>query len=215
MRRFHGIVLAASAALMIASSHAADAQLKVAASGPRKVTLSNNVGKNQFLWTSDAPLEKIKGTAEDVSGSFTVDPKNIAGLRGTISAAASSMKTGNTTRDGHLQSAAWLDVARFSQITFEVASVSNVKVNGNTATALASGTFKMHGVSKQMSIPFKITWLDESAKTRQRAPGDLVMVTADFTLALKDFNVAGTKDVIGNKVGETIAITAQLFGSTK
>jgi hypothetical protein len=73
----------------------------------------------------------------------------------------------------------------------------------------------MHGVTKQMSIPFTITWLDESAATQKRAPGDLVMVEASFSVALKDFRVAGSQGLIGSKVGETIAITAKLFGSTK
>ena len=213
MNRMHA--LAAVAALALAVAAPATAQLAVRSTGSKTVTLTDRVGKNQFTWTSDAPLEKIKGTAEGVSGSFTIDPKNVAGLRGTISAQVATMKTGSGTRDEHLRGAQWLDAARHPQISFTITSVSNVKVTGNKATATATGTFSMHGVTKQMSIPFTITWLDESAATQKRAPGDLVMVEASFSVALKDFRVAGSQGLIGSKVGETIAITAKLFGSTK
>lgn len=213
MNRMHA--LAAVAALALAVAAPATAQLAVRSTGSKTVTLTDRVGKNQFTWTSDAPLEKIKGTAEGVSGSFTIDPKNVAGLRGTISAQVATMKTGSGTRDEHLRGAQWLDAARHPQISFTITSVSNVKVTGNKATATATGTFSMHGVTKQMSIPFTITWLDESATTQKRAPGDLVMVEASFSVALKDFRVAGSQGLIGSKVGETIAITAKLFGSTK
>lgn len=58
-----------------------------------------------------------------------------------------------------------------------------------------------------------MTYLPESEKTRERAPGDLVMISADFNISLKDFKIAGQEGTIGSKVGETIKITAQLFGN--
>lgn len=184
------------------------------ASAQKTVTISDRVGKNQFTWTSDAPLEKIKGTAEGVSGKLTLDPANIGSIRGTISAQVSTMKSGNGTRDGHLKSAQWLDAAKYPTMSFTIASVSNAKTTGNVTTGTATGQFTMHGVSKTISVPFKLTYLAESAKTRERAPGDLVMISADFNVKLADFNVAGGKGAIGSKVGEQIAVSAQLFGST-
>jgi polyisoprenoid-binding protein YceI len=209
-------VLAAAAALVLAAAAApASAQLAVSAAGAKKVTLSDRVGKNQFTWNSDAPMEKIKGTAEGVSGSFTIDPKNLSSMRGTISASVATMKSGNATRDEHLKSGQWLDAAKHPQITFTISSVSGIRVTGNKASGTATGTFSMHGVSKQMSIPFTVTYLDESAATKKKAPGDLVMVDATFNVSLKDFKVAGAQGLVGSKVGETIAVNAKLFGSTK
>lgn len=208
-------ILVMTGLMALAVTAAAQAQpLKVAASGSRTVTLSDRVGRNQFTWESDAPLEKIKGTAEGIAGSLSIDPRNLASLTGTITAKVSTMKSGNATRDGHLRGNQWLDAAKYPQISFTIASVSNVRVTGNRATATATGTFTMHGVSKRMSIPFELTWLDASAATARRAPGDLVMVKADFVVSLKDFNVAGAKGIVGSKVGETIKVRAQLFGTT-
>jgi polyisoprenoid-binding protein YceI len=200
--------------MAVVANVAVEAQpLKVAAKGTKTITLSDRVGKNQFTWSSDAPLEKIKGTAEGVTGSLTVDPQNLATLRGTISAQVSTMKSGNATRDGHLKGDQWLNAAQYPQITFTVASVSGVTVTGNKARGTATGTFTMHGVSKQISIPFSLTWLSASAATKKRAPGDLVMFEADFKLALKDYKVIGAKGLVGSKVGETIAVKAKLFGA--
>jgi polyisoprenoid-binding protein YceI len=213
MTRTH--VLTAAAILFAAASVPLSAQLAVSANGSKKVTLSDRVGHNQLTWSSDAPMEKIQGTAEGVTGSFTIDPRNLASIRGTISASVATMKSGNETRDGHMKGPQWLDATSHPQITFTISGVSGVKVNGNKATGIATGTFSLHGVSKQMSIPFSVIYLDESAATQKRAPGDLVMVEATFDVSLKDFKVAGTNGVVGSKVGETIAITAKLFGSTK
>lgn len=197
--------------MFIASS--ANAQLTVA-TGQKTVTINDKVGKNQFQWVSEAPLENIKGSSEGVAGSFTFDPKNIAGLTGTITTQVKTMKTGNDTRDGHLQNASWLDAAKYPVITFKIKSVKNVKATGADATGVAEGEFSMHGVTKTMAIPFKLKYIPANAKTKERATGDLVMITANFDIALKDYNVTGASGVVGSKVGESIKIEAKLFGNT-
>ncbi|MEO5930861.1 MAG: YceI family protein [Candidatus Kapaibacterium sp.] len=188
--------------------------LTVTASGVKTVKLSDRVSKNQFVWVSNAPLENMKGTAEGVSGTLTLDPKNLSTLHGTVGAMVNTMKSGNAMRDAHIQSPQWLDGAKYPSISFTIGSVSGIKVAGNSATGVATGKFTMHGVTKSLSVPFKITYLDESAETRKRAPGDLVMITATFGVALADYNVSGARGTIGSKVGEKIQVTAQLFGST-
>ncbi|HVZ40510.1 MAG TPA: YceI family protein [Candidatus Kapabacteria bacterium] len=215
MKITHVVTIAATAAALLVTSASVQAQgLAVAASGQKTVKLSDKVSKNQFNWLSSAPGETINGTAEGIAGSFTFDPKKPASLRGTVSCQVATMKTGNETRDGHLKSSTWLDAAQYPTISFTITSVSDVKVNRNQMTGKAVGTFTMHGVTKPMTIPFSLQYIDASAQTRERAPGDLVMVTADFTVSLKDFNVAGRQGLIGSKVGETIKISAKLFGST-
>ncbi len=200
--------------LGMAGIGAAHAQrLAVASGGEKLLTLNDRVNKNQFIWTSDAPLENIRGTSEGVAGTLTIDPQNLSNIRGTITTQVQTMKTGNDTRDRHLRSPEWLDASRYPLISFTIASVNNVKTSGNTATGIATGNFTMHGVTKQISVPFRMTYIAENASTRLRAPGDLVMIAADFNISLKDFNVAGTQGEIGSRVGQTIKITAKLFGN--
>ena len=211
MKRLSLIALALGLAF---TATTASAQLNVG-NGQKTVNLTDKIQKNQFTWVSEAPLENIKGSSEGVTGTFTIDPKNLAGIRGTITTQVKTMKTGNETRDGHLMNASWLDAAKHPTITFKIEGVSDVKANGNKATAKATGDFTMHGVTKKMTIPFEITYLPESEATKKRASGDLVMIKADFNVALKDYNVAGAQGIVGSKVGETIKVTAQLFGNTQ
>lgn len=193
----------------------AEAQgLEVKASGKKKFTLSDRVGKNQFVWVSTAPAEEIKGTAEGITGTVTFDPKKPQALKGTVSAQVATMKSGNDKRDEHLKSPMWLDGAKYPAITFTIASVKNLTFSKSEMKGNAVGKFTMHGVTKAMTIPFTLFYADASANTGQRAPGDLILLTADFTVSLKDFKVAGREGIIGSKVGETIKISAKLYGSS-
>lgn len=192
-----------AAALVLVSVTASLAQVKT-------VKFDDRVGKNQFQWFSDAPLEKVQGTAEGITGSLTLNPAKLATLRGNVSAVVSTMKSGNEMRDQHLQSTSWLDATNHPKIAFTIESVKSVK--GKTGVAV--GKFTMHGVTKPMQIPFSMKYLPESAATKKRAPGDLMMIAATFNLSLKDFNVAGSKGTIGNKISDSIKVVAQLFGTT-
>ena len=51
-------------------------------------------------------------------------------------------------------------------------------------------------------------------KAGDRAPSFSAADDAGSTVSLKDFNVQGAKGFVGSKVGETINVTAKLFGST-
>ena len=208
------MLMALAATALMAVAPAVAQPLAVKAKGAKKVVFSDRVGKNQFTWSSDAPLEKIKGTADEVSGWLSIDPANPKSVRGTVSAKVASMKSGNDVRDEHLRSANWLNAEKHPEITFVAQSIAGAKVSGNTLTANVTGNFSMNGVTRKVTVPISLKYIDASAATKERAPGDLVMITADFNIALKDFNVAGSKGTIGSKVGEKITISAKLFGST-
>ncbi len=205
--------LCVTALLVTGAGTASSQSLSAPGGGEKLVALNEKVGHNQFIWESDAPLENTRGTSEGVTGSLTIDTRDLSKIRGTISTQVSTMKTGNETRDHHLKSSEWLDATHDPLISFTISSIANVTTNGNSATGTATGNFTMHGVSKQLSIPFRLTYVPQSAKTMERAPGDLTMFAADFTISLKDFNVAGQEGLIGSKVGESIKVTAQLFGN--
>jgi polyisoprenoid-binding protein YceI len=86
----------------------------------------------------------------------------------------------------------WLDAEKFPTITFQVLKLEGVQVtsdNGITIKAQAVGKFTLHGVSKEMKIPITMKYVKESEATKKRAAGDLVMINANFSVALKDYNV--------------------------
>ncbi|HET6512172.1 MAG TPA: YceI family protein [Candidatus Kapabacteria bacterium] len=189
--------------------------LKVKAKGTKTITLDDKVGKNQFQWFSTAPLENINGTAEGVKGTLTLDPQDLTSIKANISVEVGTFKSGNETRDEHIKAATWLNAAKHPRIEFTLDNVTALKTEGAKASGIANGKFTMHGVTKPIALPFTLDYLDASGKTAKRAAGDLVMITADINVSLKDFNVEGSNGTIGNKVGETIKISAKLFGASK
>jgi len=54
-------------------------------------------------------------------------------------------------------------------------------------------------------------YLDESEKTKAKAPGDLLGVEAKFNIKLSDFNVSNM--ALGVRVSEDIAVTCTLVGT--
>ena len=193
-------------------------QAVVLAGGPKMFELNNVVGKYKITFVSDAPMEKIVGTAIAVTGTFNLDLAHLEATKGSIVVEVRSMKTAIARRDDSMYGVQWLDAAKYPNITYEITSLKDVKVTKEDGKTLVSattvGTFSCHGVTKPLTSTITITYLNQTAETKKRAPGDLVMVTANFDVALKDFNVTGKSGLIGSSVGETIAVTASLFANS-
>ena len=129
------------------------------------------------------------------------------------------MKSGLTKRDDHMYGKDWLDAQNYPNIEFELKKLTSISIkkSDNTGiefTAFAEGICTLKGTSKQTKAKLIVKYIPESDITRKRAPGDLVMIDADFSVSLKDYNVLGRGDIIGSKVGESIDLDIKLFGST-
>jgi polyisoprenoid-binding protein YceI len=64
----------------------------------------------------------------------------------------SSLSTGNIARDNNLMTSIFFDVKKFPNITFVSDQITN---NGNEY--VVSGQFQMHGITRPMELPFRIT----------------------------------------------------------
>ena len=130
---------------------------------------------NNAVFKTDAPLESINGSANGISGTVSFDAENPAATTGKIVVSSESLTVPNPMMKEHLHSDKWLDVAKHTEITFEVKSLANVKTEGNVTTADVTGTFTLHGVAKEMTVPIKLTYLkgklkgvNESEKVRDQ-----------------------------------------------
>lgn len=186
--------------------------------GKKTFSVNNAVGKANIVFNSDAPMEKIKGSAADVGGEFKMDPSNLEATSGHIDVKVESMTTAISKRDEHMRSEAWLDAGAYPTIVFNVQKLTDIRVENQggrrTAVAKAVGTFTLHGVTKPLTADVTIIYLPESAETRKRASGDVVNVKANFTVALKDFNIVGKSGLVGSKVGEVIQVEANIFANS-
>lgn len=175
-------------------------------------TFSFDDKRNQASFFSSTPLEDITGVSNDVKGNVTFDVNDIKTLQGSIYISTGSLKTGIDLRDGHLKSANWLDADSYPEITFTIKKVSDVQVLANNSLkAKVTGDFSVHGVTKEVTAEATMNYLVESEKTKQRAPGDLLGVQANFDIVLSDYKVSNK--ILGEKVSDKIAITINIVGS--
>lgn len=183
--------------------------------------VGDTVGRNSVTFTSEAPLEDIVGTSNQITGHLEFDPAHPdKGATGLLKVPVASLDTGIPLRDEHLRSAAWLDAEGNPEITLEITGLDQIKSvqSGDgfqTFDVVARGTFTLRGQTKPVTIAGRATYLAESDKTKALMPGNLLAVRASFTVALADYGVSGPagKDIIGTKVGRTVTVDVSFRGT--
>jgi len=182
----------------------------VKASGEK--TFSFNDKTDQAKFFSTTPLEDVTGISKEVNGTVTFNVTDLKTLKGKISISTASIKTGIDLRDEHLRSANWLDADAYPEISFVIKSISDIRqIEASKLQANVTGDFTAHGVTKEVVADVTMMYLDESEKTKAKAPGDLLGVEAKFNIKLSDFNVSNM--ALGVRVSEDIAVTATLVGT--
>jgi polyisoprenoid-binding protein YceI len=164
---------------------------------------------NNAVFKLDAPLESVNGSANGISGTVSFDPENPGATTGKIVIASESLTVANPMQKEHLHSANWLDVAKYPEISFEAKTLANVNTTGDTTTADVTGTFTLHGVSKEITAPVKFTYL--KGRLGDRVPhmtGDLLVIRANFSINREDFNIqkGNFEDKVANEIDLTLAI---------
>jgi polyisoprenoid-binding protein YceI len=184
-----------------------------ALAAPQTFDFKDPKGVNTALFHLDAPLESINGSANGITGTVTFDPENPAATKGKIVVTSESLTVPNSMMNGHLHSDKWLDAAKYPELSFEAKELKNVKTTGDVTTADAVGTFTLKGVSKDLTIPVKLTYLKD--KLSQRVPnakGDLLVIRSKFTIKRSDFNIMAHQ--AEDKVSDEIELTLSIAGAS-
>jgi len=180
---------------------------------PQTFDFKDPKGVNNAGFKLDAPLEAINGNASGVSGTVTFDPANPGATKGKIVVATSSLMLPNPMQRQHMLSDKWLDAAKNPEISFESKEFKNVQTTGDTTTADVTGMFTVKGVSKDITVPVKLTYLKD--KLGDRLPnqkGDLLVIRASFTIKRSDFNI--NPGQFNDKVAEDIEIQLSIAGAS-
>lgn len=98
----------------------------------------------------------IKFSGEDASGIFKTftgniifDEKNLATAKFSVNIDVNSINTGNGMQNKHAKGDEWFDAAKYPSITF-----NSSKIAKSATGWQATGTLEMHGVKKEVTIPF-------------------------------------------------------------
>lgn len=171
-------------------------------------------GRNQATFTSEAPFEKIVGVSNGLDAVAMIDINDLNNAKGKVTVPIANLKTGIALRDEHLRSESWLNAEKFPNAEFMLNGIEGAKnlSDGVAANVNLTGKFSVHGVSKEISIPAKITYFKESAKTKVRTEGNLLVVNAKFNVKLSDYNVQ-IPDMVKGKLSEDVEVTVNFIAS--
>jgi len=96
-------------------------------------------------------VSKVRGSFGDVSGTITYDPEDLSRSGVKVSIKTASVNTNNGDRDAHLRSPDFFDAEKNPEITF---TSDTIERRGDGF--VAQGKLTMHGVTREVSIPFTL-----------------------------------------------------------
>jgi len=184
-----------------------------ALAAPETFDFKDPKGVNNAVFKLDAPLEAVSGNATGISGTVTFDPADPAATRGKIVVASASMHVGNPMQQQHMLGDKWMDAAKYPEISFAAKELKNVKTSGDATTADVTGTFALKGISREITVPVKFTYLKD--KLSQRVPnqkGDLLVIRTSFNIKRRDFGIMPGQ--MEEKVSDTIELTLSIAGAS-
>ncbi len=89
------------------------------------------------------------GEFSGLKGTVSFDPNDLASSKFDATIDVATINTGNGMKNTHAKSEKWFDAAKYPVIQFTSSSISK------TATGYeAKGTLSMHGVQKEVVVPF-------------------------------------------------------------
>ena len=141
-------------------------------------------------------ISTVPGRFSGISGTINYDDKDItkSSVEATIKTA--TISTDNDYRDKDLKSANYFDVEKYPDITFK-----STKVEKRGDQLVAIGDFTMHGVTKQIELPFDINKV-----TTPR--GDVIGATAELKLSRKDYGITSGAAAVGDEVKIALSVEA-------
>lgn len=142
-------------------------------------------------------ISSVRGKFTDFSVDINFDETDIAKSSVTATIKAVSIDTGVEARDKHLRTADFFEVEKYPEITFQ-----STKIVKKGKDLIAIGTFTMHGVSKEISIPFTSTGKFYNAVTKKNLTG----FSATLQLDRRDYGMTWKHSTVPNWVGDLVTI---------
>lgn len=146
-------------------------------------------------------LSQVKGKFTDFAITLNHDEKDITKSSVSVVIKATSIDTGIDRRDTHLRSADFFDVEKFPEITFK-----SERIEKKGEQFIAHGPLTMHGVTKQIALPFTITGTYKNPTNNKRTMG----YSAKMALNRRDFGINYSRQDNPTFVGDEITVEIEL-----
>jgi polyisoprenoid-binding protein YceI len=162
-------------------------------------TAHSNVG---FSIPIMGGLSHVRGKFTDFTVTIVYDDKDVTKSSVNAVIKATSIDTGIERRDAHLRNPDFFDVEKFPDITFQSSRIEKKGKN-----FIAHGTFTMHGVAKEIALPFTINGIRKDEKTGKSSLG----ATASVTLNRRDFGITFARPDNPTFLGDMVEIELNLI----
>ena len=174
-------------------------------------------GHDNLVLQASRRFVEISGSSEVVDTTDITDYilgtsiKGVAETKGKITLDAKTLHVDNPVMREHMLDKGWMDVAKHPKIEFVAEKFTNVKTSGTKTSAKVEGKFSVKGVTRKITVPVTLTYLKGMLAKRNRVPGDLLVLRADFTIKRSDYNInPGDRE---EKVSDEIEIKLRVAGA--
>lgn len=165
--------------MQAASSRAPAPAVAQRALPPALQEYTMDVGHSIVEFSIPFAFSRVKGRFTEAKGTILVDTATPANSSITVILQSKSIDTGWPHRDEHLRTSDFFDVAKYPTIEFQ-----SEHVRRKDSTWVMDGTLTMHGVTKQLTIPFRLLHppvrSSESRSLIINAEGAVRLARADF-----------------------------------
>ena len=168
----------------------------------RPYPIDNNHSTVGFSVPIFGGLSQVKGKFTDFTITLTNDEKDITKSSVSVVIKATSVDTGIEGRDRHLRTADFFDVEKFPEITFK-----SERIEKKGKQFIAHGPLTMHGVTKQIALPFTITGTLKNPSTNETSA---VGYSAHTVLNRRDFGINYSRKDNPTFVGDNITVEIDL-----
>lgn len=134
--------------------------------------------------------DEASGIFKDFKGTIQFDEQNAAASKFDVTIDVASINTGNGLQNKHAKSDEWFDAAKYPQIHF-----LSQKVGKTPAGYQVTGDLEMHGVKKQLSIPFTF---------KHTAAGGIF--TGNFNVNRTDFHVGKPGGEVSDQIKLEVSV---------
>ena len=142
-------------------------------------------------------VSTVRGQLDKFEGTLTGDPLKPASLKADMTIQSASVNTKVEKRDEHLRSADFLDAAKFPTIVFK-----GEKTEIRAGKAVLEGTLTLHGVSKKVEIPFKV-----SGPVVDPWKNNRIGLEGQFVVKRQDYGIVTFPGMVGDDL--TIDVSAE------
>ncbi len=147
-------------------------------------------------------LSQVKGKFSDFTATIVYDEADITKSSVTATIKTASIDTGIERRDAHLRNADFFEVEKYPEITFQ-----SKRVERRGKDFVAVGTFTMHGVSKEISVPFAKTGQFKNPAINKMVVG----FSATMMINRRDYGITYSNRANPTFIGDEVKIELSMI----